>query len=184
MKAFKVGLIIIAAVLPSCAGNMVLRAADGAAYYYGQVSFFSPDGKLPYGNTDSAVKREVMDGGERIVETVTQPGPGHAMSPREFVTELKRRKKTLVYDVSDAGGTFTGSVTYKDSGLKAWTYDIKLKEGGTIKGSGWLTPEGVKTEKRLLGVARPMTVREDLKTVSEGEYKMRVDEMRPPAGAE
>ena len=105
-------LIIIAAGLSSCAGNMVLRAADGAAYYYGQVSFFSPDGKLPYGNTDSAVKREVMDGGERIVETVTQPGPGHAMSPREFVTELKRRKKTLVYDVSDAGGTFTGSGVY------------------------------------------------------------------------
>ena len=184
MEAFKIGLIIVAAALSACAGTVVLKAAGGTAYYYGQVSFFSPDGKLPYGNTDSAVKREVLDGGARIIETVTQPGAGHGMRPKEFVTQLKRRKKTLVYDASDAGGTFTGTVTFKEAELKTWTYKIKLKAGGAIKGTGWLTPEGVKTEKQLLGVARPMTVKEDLKTVSERDYKMHVNEMRPPGGAE
>ena len=184
MEAFKVGFIIVAAALSACAGTVVLKAAGGTAYYYGQVSFFSPDGKLPYNKTDSAVKREVLDGGDRIVETVTQPGSGHSMRPKEFITGLKRRKKTLVYDASDAGGTFTGTVTYKDPGLKAWAYDIKLKAGGAIKGSGKLSPEGITTEKQLSGGSRPMLVKEDLKTVPEREYKMRVDEMRPPGGAE
>jgi len=184
MEAFKIGFIIIAAALSACAGTVVLKAAGGTAYYYGQVSFFSPDGKLPYNNTDSAVKREVLDGGARIIETVTKPGPAHGMRPKEFVTELRRRKKTLVYDVSDAGGNFTGTVTFKDAGLKTWTYNIKLKAGGTIKGSGGLTPEGLKTEKRIAGVDRPMLVREDLKTISERDYKMYVNEMRPPGGAE
>lgn len=184
MEAFKVGLMIIAGVLSACAGAVTLKAAGGTAYYYGQVSFLSPDGKLPYNKTDSAVKREVLDGGARIIETVTQPGSGHSMRPREFITELKRRKKTLVYDATDAGGTFTGTLTYKDPGLKTWTYNIKLKDGGTIKGSGKLSPEGIQTEKQLSGGSRPMLVKEDLKTVSEREYKMRVDEMRPPGGAE
>jgi len=90
----------------------------------------------------------------------------------------------IVDDAADAGGTFTGTVTFKDPELKTWTYKIKLKAGGAIKGTGWLTPEGVKTEKQLLGVARPMTVKEDLKAVSERDYKMYVNEMRPPGGAE
>jgi len=184
MEVFKVGIIIIAGVLSACAGAVTLKAAGGTAYYYGQVSFFSPDGKLPYNKTDSAVKREVLDGGARIIETVTQPGSGHSMRPKEFVTELKRRKKTLVYDVSDAGATFTGTVTYKDPGLKTWTYNIKLKAGGAIKGSGKLSLEDIRTEKQLSGVSRPMLIKEDLKTVPEREYKMRVDEMRPPGGAE
>ena len=129
MEAFKVGLIIIAAALSACAGAVALKAAGGTAYYYGQVSFLSPDGKLPYNKTDSVVKRETLDGGARIIETVTQPGSGHGMRPKEFVTELKRRKKTLVYDASDAGGAFTGTLTYKDPELKTWTYNIKLKDG-------------------------------------------------------
>ncbi len=175
---------MIAAALSACAGTVALKAAGGAAHYYGQVSFFSPDGKIPYNNTESAVKREILDGGARIIETVTQPGHGHSMRPREIITTLKRRKKTLVYDASDAGGTFTGSVTFKDPELKTWTYDIKLKTGGELKGSGRISPDGIKTEKQLSGVGRPMSAREDLRTVSEDIYKMRVSEMSPPAGAE
>jgi len=184
METFKVGLIIIAAALSACAGAAALKAAGGTSYYYGQVSFFSPDGKLPYGKTDSAVKREVLESGARIIETVTQPGSGHSMRPKEYVTELKRLKKTLVYSASDAGGTFTGTLTFKDRELKAWTYDIKLKTGGEIKGFGALSADGIKTEKQLSGPGRPMLIKEDLKTVSDREYKMRANEMRPPGGAE
>ncbi|MDO8804145.1 MAG: hypothetical protein Q7R35_06930 [Elusimicrobiota bacterium] len=184
MQFFKVGFIIIGAALSACAGTGAPKAAGGTAYYYGQVSYLSPDGKLPYNSTDSAVKREMLDGGARLIETVTQPGSGHSMRPKEFVTKLKRRKKTLVYDASDSGGTFTGTLTFKDRRLRSWTYRIKLKDGGAIKGSGRLSPEGIKTEKQLTGTGRPMLIREDLKAVTEQEYEMRVNEMRPPGGAE
>jgi hypothetical protein len=184
MEILKTGLVITAAALAACAGGVALKAAGGAAYYYGQVSFYSPDGKLPYGNTESAVKREILDGGARIIETVTQPGPSHSMSPEEIVTTLKRRKKTLVYDASDAGGTFTGAVVFKDPELKTWACDIKLKAGGIIKGSGKILPGGIQMEKQLSGYGRPMSVKEDLKAVSEAEYKNRVSEMLPPPGAE
>lgn len=175
---------MIAAALSACAGSVALKAAGGAVHYYGQVSFFSPDGKIPYNNTDCAVKREILDGGARITETVTRPGSSHSMRPREITTTLKRRKKTLAYDAYDAGGTFTGTVTFKDPELKAWAYDIKLKAGGVIKGSGKLSPEGIMTEKQISGVGRPMSVKEDLRTVSEDIYKIRVSEMSPPSGAE
>lgn len=184
MEALRIGFIVIAATLSACAGAVELKAAGGSAYYYGQVSFFSPDGKMPYGNTDSAVKREILDDGAHMIETVTQPGPSPSMRPKEIITELKRRKKTLVYDASDAGGTFAGTVTFQDPQLKTWVYDIKLKAGGTIKGAGKLLTEGIKTEKQLSGGGRPMSVKEDLKAVSEREYKMRISEMRPPKGAE
>lgn len=184
MEALRIGFIIIAATLSFCAGAAAPGAAGSSAYYYGQVSSFSPDGRMPYGNTDSAVKREILDDGARIIETVTRPGPSPSMRPKEIVTELKRRKKTLVYDASDTGATFAGTVTFQDPDLKSWIYDIKLKAGGTIKGSGKLSPEGIKTEKQLSSGGRPMSVKEDLKTVSEREYKMRVSEMRPPKGAE
>lgn len=184
MKALMTGLIVAAAALAACAGAVTLKAAAGTAYYYGQVSMFSPDGRLPYGKTDSAVKREVLDGGARIIETVTQPAASPGMRAKESVTELKRRKKTLVYDASDDKGTFSGTVSFKGPKLEDWTYDIKLAKGGTIKGHATLSEEGIKTEKQLSGVSRPMLVKEDLKPVSEQVYNMRVNEMRPPRFAE
>lgn len=184
MKALMTGLIVAAAALAACAGAVTLKAAGGTAYYYGQASFFSPDGRLPYGKTDSAVKREVLDGGARIIETVTQPAASPGMRPKESVTELKRRKKTLVYDASDAKGTFSGTVAFKGPELKSWTYNIKLAKGGAIKGSGEVSEEGIKTEKQISGGGRPMLVKEDLKKVSEQVYTLRVNEMRPPSLAE
>ncbi|HCC46503.1 MAG TPA: hypothetical protein DEQ38_00040 [Elusimicrobia bacterium] len=178
MEIFKIGFITMAAALSACAGTIVIKAAGGAAYYSGQASFFSPDGRLPYGKTDSVVKREILDGGARIIETVTQPGNSPSMQPKQIVTELKRRKKTLIYAASDAGGTFSGTVTFKDGDLKSWTYNIKLKAGGAVKGSGKLDAEGIKTEKQLTG-GRPMLVKEDLKTISEEEYTVALNLMKP-----
>jgi hypothetical protein len=183
MEFFKAGAILLAAALSACAGTVAVKAASGAAYYYGEAAFFSPDGRLPYGKADKAVKREILDNGARIVETVTQPAPSPSMQPKVIVTELKRRKGKLVYDASDAGGTFTGTLTYKDAELKNWTYNIKLKAGGTIKGTGSITAEGLKTEKQLTG-GRPMAIKEDLKTVSEEQYAAAVNSMKPPFGAE
>lgn len=184
MEIFKIGILVVSTVLAACAGAVTLKVADGVSYYYGSVSMLSPDGRLPYNKTESAVKREIMEGGARIIETVTQPGPSHSMKPEIYVTELRRRKKTLVYDVSDKGGTFSGTVTFSDPALRSWTYDIKLKDGSAITGRGELAKEGILTEKQLTGVKRPMMVKEKLKPVSEGVYKMRVSEFYPPGGAE
>ncbi len=184
MDIFKIGLIILAAAAAACAGAVVLKVADGEAFYYGQVSFFSQNGKLPYGESEAAVKRQILENGSRIVETVTQPGRAPGMRAVEIVTELKRRGKTLVYDAKDAGATFTGTILFKDSALKAWTYDIKLKDGGTITGTGELTPAGIKTSKLLGGIARPMLIKEDLGVIKAAEYVMRVAEMAPARGAE
>ena len=59
MDIFKIGLVILAGAAAACAGAVVLKVPDGEAFYYGQVSFFSPNGKLPYGETESAVKRDL-----------------------------------------------------------------------------------------------------------------------------
>jgi hypothetical protein len=184
MDTFKIGLVILAAAAAACAGAVVLKVPEGEAFYYGQVSFFSPNGKLPYGETESVVKREILENGARIVETVTQPGRAPGMRPAAIVTVLKRRGKTLAYYATDSGATFTGRLTFKDAGLKAWTYDIKLKDGGTITGAGELTPAGIKTAKQLGGVARPMLIKEDLGTIKAAEYMRRVAEMAPPRWAE
>lgn len=184
MDIFKIGLVILAGAAAACAGAVVLKVPDGEAFYYGQVSYFSPNGKLPYGETESAVKREILENGSRILETVTQPGRAPGMRPVQIVTELKRRGKSLVYDAADAGATFTGRLTFKDAGLKAWTYDIKLKDGGTITGTGELTPAGIKTAKLLGGAARPMLIKEDLGAIKAAEYTRRVAEMAPARGAE
>lgn len=183
MEIFKTGFVVMATALSACAGTIAIKAAGGAAYYYGEVSYFSPDGRLPYGKSESAVKREILDGGARIIETVTQPGNSPSMPARTIVTELKRIRKTLAYSAADEGGTFSGKVTFKDAGLKTWTYDIKLKDGGAVKGSGKLTAEGISTEKQLTG-GRPMSIKEDLKTVSEEQYTAAVNSMKPARGAE
>ena len=184
MDIFKIGLVILAGAAAACAGAVVLKVPDGEAFYYGQVSFFSPNGKLPYGETESAVKREILDNGSRIVETVTQPGRAPGMRPMEIVTQLRRRGKTLAYDATDAGATFTGRLVFKDAGLKAWTCDIKLKDGGTITGTGELSAAGIKTAKQLGGTARPMFIKEDLGSIKAAEYTRRVAEMAPARGAE
>lgn len=183
MEILKSGLIVAAAALSACAGTVVIKAPGGAAYYCGEVAFFSPDGRLPYGKTEAAVKREILDNGALIIETVTQPAPSPSMPPKTIVTELKRRKGKLVYDASDAAGTFTGTLTFRDAELKSWTYNIRLKAGGTVKGSGSLTAEGIKTAKQLTG-GRPMSVKEDLKTASEEQYTAAVNSMKPAFGAE
>lgn len=184
MRASSVGLIIVAASLSAVATAATPNAGGGVAYYYGQVLFFSPDGKLPYGDTDAAVKREILDGGARIVETATQPGSSHGMRPKETITELKRRGETLVYDASDVGGTFFGTIVFRDPELKSWIYWMTFKAGGAMEGSGKLSPEGIKTEKHVFDGGRPMMLKGEFKVVSERVYKIHVNEMHPSRGVE
>ncbi len=184
MKVFTAVVAVSAAALAACAGAVTLKVAGGVSYYYGQVSSFSPDGKLPYGKNDLALKREVLDGGARVVETVTEAAPAPGMRPRVTVTELKRRKKTLVYDAADDKGAFSGTVTFKDPALSSWTYRIKFVKGGELTGSGSLSGDGIKTEKSVTGPGRPMMLREDLKAVSEDNYRVQVGMMMPARGME
>lgn len=158
-------------------------AADGTAWYFGPSSYFSPDGRIPYGGTESAVRREISGGGALIVETVTQPGHSPSMPAMVSVARMSRRGGSLVYDAADDEKTFSGTVTFSSADLSSWTYDLELARGGTVTGSGSLSGGAIRTEK-LLGLERPMLVREELKAVSEREYSMRAAEMRPPRGAE
>lgn len=183
MKLFNAALIIVSAALTACAAAVVLKASDGVTYFCGETASFTPDGRLPYGKTEAAVKRELLAGGARIVETVTLPAPGHGMRPKTVVTELKRRGKKLVYDAADQKGTFSGTVTFKDAELKSWTYDLKFRDGGAVKGTGALTAEGLKTEKSVTA-GRPMLVRDDLKAVSQEEYQAMVNSFQPARGME
>lgn len=184
MEPFKLSLVLIASAMAACAGTIVLKAADGVSYYYGSVSFLSPDGRLPYRKTETVVRREIMENGDRILETVSQPSYSPSMKPEITVTELRRRGKTLVYDASDRGRTFSGTVTFRDTALMSWTYEIKMQDGSAVTGKGELTKERLLTEKQLTGVKRPMMIRDDLKSVSEGVYRMRLAEFYPPGGAE
>ncbi len=184
MGTAKILIFLAAAGLAACAAAVTLKVNEGTEYYYGRVSFLSPDGRLPYGNTESAVKREIAAGGARITETVTQPAPSPSMKPETIVTVMTRRRKTLVYDAADAGKTFSGTLTFLSPDLGSWTYDIKLASGGTIKGKGSIVKKTLATDKQLEGVKRPMRIKEELKAVSEDMYRVRLSQFNPPGGAE
>ncbi|MDD5629881.1 MAG: hypothetical protein PHU21_12500 [Elusimicrobia bacterium] len=183
MEAPKIGMVMLAAAAAACAGAPAPKTAETTAYYYGEVSAFSPDGRLPYNKTESAVKRQVLEGGALVRETTTVPGIAPSMPPTETILELRRRGRSLAYGVSGSGGA-SGTVRFASPELKAWTCEVRLKDGGSLTGSGEIRPDGMRSRKTLSGVARPMAVGEDLKPVTESEYRMRLYEMLPRRGAE
>lgn len=183
MKTSNTCLLLGFAFLAGCAGTPAVRRADSTAYYFGTVKYSSLDGRMPFGKTRSAAKREISAGGALVVETVTEPGRSPSMPAQTFTTRITRRGETLVYDAADDEKTFTGTVTFSGPGLEAWTYDIKLVKGGELTGSGKLTPEGLSAVKVMAGPDE-VKITEELKTVSQDEYAREIEEMRPPVGAE
>ena len=177
MKNTIIPLLLTCAFAFGCAGTPARKPAEGTVYYFGQVRYSSVDGKQPYGGTTSAVMREVLAGGDRIIETVTQPGRSPATPSQTFVTRITRRDHALVYDAADDEKTFTGSLTFSGPDLAAWAYDIKLASGA-LTGSGRLTAAGIATDKTL-AIARPVRITEDLRVVTKAEYEAQIAGMRP-----
>lgn len=165
----------------ACSGTAPRPAANSVSHYFGRSVFLSPDGRLPYNKTETALKREVLEGGALVRETFTRPGAAPGVPPELVVIELRRREGSLTYE---AKGSFSGAVTFKSPRLRDWALDLKAGAGGSMTGSGTASSSGYRVERRLLGVARPMLIKEELKAVSAEEHDRRVREFRPRPGTE
>ncbi|KAF0126046.1 MAG: hypothetical protein FD189_1401 [Elusimicrobia bacterium] len=173
-----------AVLLSACAAPSFIKGTGGVEYYGGTTGFFSPDGRLPYGSSDSAVKREVAEGGGMIIETFTQPGVSPGMPPEEHITTLTRIGRSLSYSVSEYGSELSGTVTFSGRGLDKWTYDLALEGRGYLTGTGEIKGDALVTEKKLDQPGRPMLIRDSLKKVSRESYSRQVAGMKPLPGTE
>ncbi len=184
MNFFKTAVLTLAAGLAACSGEAALKAADGAAYYYGKIYFYSPDGKMPYNSGEAALKREISEGGGLITETATLAAAAPGMSPAAGVTRFMRRGKTPSFDVTAMDGSFSGSLIFKGPGLDSWSFETILRSGEKTTGTGEIYEGGLRTSKLVSGPGRPMLVKEDLKKITVEEYGLRLRELAPAAGAE
>jgi hypothetical protein len=173
-----------AALLTACAAPSFIKDVGGIEYYHGSTRFFSPDGRLPYGGSDSALKRETIDGGGMIIETFTQPGVSPGMPIEEHITTLTRIGRSLSYSVSGYGSALSGTVTFSGRGLDKWTYDLALEGRDYLTGTGEIKDDTLITEKKLDQPGRPMLVRGSLKKVSRESYYRQVEGMKSLPGTE
>lgn len=173
-----------AAALSSCAAPSFIRGVGGVEHYSGSAAFFSPDGRLPYGGSDAALRREITEGGGLIVETFTQPGISPGMPPEERVTTLTRIGRSLSYSASEYGGSLVGKVVFSGRGLDKWEYDLVPEKGSYLTGTGEVKAGELTTEKKLEQPGRPMLIREKLKRVSREEYSRAIEGMKPLPGTE
>lgn len=176
----------VVAVLIGIALPRSVYAVATSAFYAGNVSFSSPDGANTLGGTTSLVKRVTNAAKREIVETVYQPAkaPGAPVTP--IVTHLKRKGSTNVFEASDEGKTFRGTVTYDGPEWKwtHWTYAIEMLSGGeptgqTVTGEGEISPYSIKTSKTLSDASGNATllVREELGRVTPAEFEKLKGEM-------
>ncbi len=159
-----------AAALSSCAAPSFIKEVGGIEYYSGSAGFFSPDGRLPYGGNDAALRREIAEGGGVIFETFTQPGISPGMPPEERVTTLTRIGRSLSYRASEYGGSMAGTVVFSGRGLDKWSYDLVPESGSYLTGTGEVKAGELTAKKKLEQPGRPMLIREKLRRVSREEY--------------
>ena len=158
--------IIVLVSLLLCA----LAQAKSQSYYYGTVKYSSVDGTLPMGETVSLVSRTLDPEMGLILERVLQPKE-KAPGADEFITEMKL-KNGNTFAASDTAQTFSGEIVFFGSpwSWTTWDYQVNLTKGGVITGSGFLTEQGILTNKTLRTANFKMKILEDLKTISEAEY--------------
>ena len=107
-------------VLSLAAFSAPATAAPAVRYFKGKIQRTSADGRIPYGPAFSSLARRAVDlKVGRISECVLQEG-------KVFVTTLTATATPLVYSASDASGSFTGTVTFEDATLSAWSYDLQV----------------------------------------------------------
>ncbi len=137
-------------------------------YYAGKVITTSPDGSTPYGPAKfSLVKRSLDQKNKRITEWVSQDG-------KVFDTKLIQQNNSAVFNAQDSAKTFSGILTFSGDNWKwnSWIYDITMTDGsGKISGKGFLTNEGIKTEKYFTkGNIAVVKITEDLKEINYEEF--------------
>ena len=134
------------------------------------MKYYSADSTSSMGQTVSLVSRVIDSENNIIVETITQPKENQ-VGADEFVTALKLKDRNT-FTASDSANTFSGEITFFGDAWswQSWDYDLTLKSGGTITGSGFLSPAGILTSKDLKTGNFEMKIIEDLKVISEAEY--------------
>jgi hypothetical protein len=151
---------------------------DSVAFYLGSYTATSPDGKQQFGKSTYVVKRSVLPASRTIVEEVKRDNFAS-------VTTLRQRGDTPVFDVSDATGAFTGTVTFSGNpyGPSSWTYLITItKTGQIISGTGALTNAGIQTNKLISEANGKESARalEQLAPSTEAANAGAAAAMRPP----
>lgn len=152
----------------------VAASAETVSYYFGKVTLSSADGKTPYGNTYSLVKRTISPQNNTIVEAVMQPPQVEGLPADEFITSLTRKGNSLDFDVSGQDKSFGGTITFsgEEWNWDGWTYSIAFPNGGTIQGEGRLTAYGIQTRKILTSPEAPaMQILEDLAPITQEKYE-------------
>lgn len=174
-------LLLTAAVFVGCAAPARKADAPATTHYYGSVKISSPDGKTPFGESVSLVRREIRPADGKILESVLQPPRKPGDKPREFLATLTRVGNTNEFMAGDAEHSFSGKQVFegKDWDLPRWSYQIRLASGGRIAGSGALDAQGIKTRKTIYGAdEKPsMLMEEDLRPISPSDYARRRAEM-------
>ena len=150
---------------------------QSVSFFYGEVHLFAPGGQTRLARTVSLVRRTVSPDRAEITEEVLQPSRAKGGTPPEFTVRLTRQNGSTVFDATDEGKTFTGTMTF-DEGAEwnwdSWSYDFRLSaDGGGMRGKGRLNAKGIQTVKTLTDAeGKPsILLREDLETISAERYE-------------
>lgn len=160
------------------------KPAHAEAHFRGTSQAMSPDGAMMFGPpTPVLVKRTLMPADGVIVEDVHHGKDHH-------LTTLVQKGETGVFEASDDGAGFTGTVTFAGDPYApgSWTYDITMADGsGRLTGEGSLSDAGIKTAKTFAspdGVTRARIV-DDLAPIDAATYASALGEIEAaPAAAE
>ena len=149
---------------------------ESVSFFYGEVHLFAPGGQTRLARTVSLVRRTVSPDRAEITEEVLQPSRAKGGTPPEFTVRLTRQNGSTVFDATDGGKTFSGTMAF-DAGTEwnwdSWSYDFRLADGGGMHGKGRLNGKGIQTVKTLTDPeGKPsILLREDLETISAERYE-------------
>ncbi|HQQ97985.1 MAG TPA: hypothetical protein PLX35_12015 [Cyclobacteriaceae bacterium] len=143
-------------------------------YYYGSVRTTSPDGKIPYGPVRYSLVKRTVDPAQSLIREWVRQGE------EVFVTTLRQTTSEKVFDVTDSLNAFSGTMTFAGERWRwdSWTYDIALRDGGKIVGTGSLKDKLLSTRKKFIGAdgAAQALIVEELHQIGEGEFRTKVVE--------
>lgn len=180
MKLYYFSLFFILAACATLPDRKIAQVQD-VEYYYGDVNLSSADGKISYGKFSSLVKRIIDPANKTITEIVLQPPRNPQQQPKDINTKLTQIGNSNVFQAVDDGHTFEGKMTFEGSEWKwnQWSYEIELLDGSTLKGTGLIDSEGIKTQKMFYkpdGTASVL-LKEDLKSIDSTKYKAHHDQI-------
>ena len=137
-------------------------------FFHGTSQRSSVDGKTIFGSNEVLICRIVDFKNGKITEIVCN-------DDELFIAELKKTSSPLVFSVRDSRGLYSGNITFSDSTLSAWSYDIDVHTPpGKI--TGVLPDAGAKIDPKTGAVEAIKTwnnqvrISESCKSISQEEY--------------